>query len=158
MITRIFGSQTYPGRLFLDDARQPTEELQQYDSQDAEEEDRVGKYKGLQTDLYTQVRLDRPTRTAVRGALYTSEFGLADLRFTGSIKGWLECKAIDHSSLVNKEIPDNSPTFSFLLLLAALQMIERIGGNKSTAKGKCSCESTKVMLNGSEGVQWHAWL
>jgi CRISPR/Cas system CMR subunit Cmr4 (Cas7 group RAMP superfamily) len=157
MVTRIFGSQTYPGRLFFDDARQLPGDLQQYDSP---EKGGQGKYKGLQTDLYTQVRLDRPTRTAVKGALYTSEFGLADLRFTGSIKGWLECTAIDHSSLVNKDIPDNSPTYSHLLLLAGLQMIEHIGGNKSTGKGRCSCEITKVMLNDSEceGTQWQSWL
>src|SRR5436305_9092634 len=51
MITRIFGSQTYPGRLFFDDARQLLEDLQQYDSP---EKGGQGKYKGLQADLYTQ--------------------------------------------------------------------------------------------------------
>jgi CRISPR/Cas system CMR subunit Cmr4 (Cas7 group RAMP superfamily) len=157
MITRIFGSQTYPGQLFFNDAHQLPKDLVQYDSPEKGGE---GKYKGLQADLYTQVRLDRPTRTAVRGALYTSEFGVTDMSFAGSIQGWLECTAIDHSSLVNKEIPGNSPTYSFLLLLAGLQMIERIGGNKSTGKGKCSCEIRRVMLNGNEyeETQWQSWL
>ncbi len=157
MVTRIFGSQTYPGQLFFDDVCQLPEDLLQYDSP---EKGGLGKYKGLQADLSTQVRLDRPTRTAVKGALYTSEFGVTGTSFTGNIKGWLECTAVDHISLVNKEIPDNSPTYSLLLLLAGLQMIERIGGNKSTGKGKCSCEITKVMLNDSEyaETQWQSWL
>jgi CRISPR/Cas system CSM-associated protein Csm3 (group 7 of RAMP superfamily) len=157
MVTRIFGSQTYPGRLFFDDVRQTEEEQQQYDSPEGKGQ---GEYKGLQVDIYTQVRLDRPTRTAVKGALYTSELGLADISFTGSIKGWLECTAIDDSSLVNKDAPEDSPTYSLLLLLAGLQMIERLGGNKSTGKGKCSCEITQVMLNTRECPKelWTSWL
>src|SRR5690242_18292032 len=93
MITRIFGSQASPGRLFFDDARQDDNDLKQYDSQ---EEGGTGKYKRLQVTPYTQVRLNRPTRTAMPGALYTSEFGTSDLIFKGSIQGWLHCSAIDH--------------------------------------------------------------
>src|SRR5205807_1540711 len=108
------------------------------------------KYRGLQTAVYTQVRLDRPTRTAVRGALYTSEFGTTDMLFQGSIMGWLECTAISLLVSGNKQEPNDTPTYSLLLLLAGLQMIERLGGNKSTGKGKCSCEITKVAVNGNE--------
>ncbi len=157
IVTRIFGSRTYPGRLFFDDARQADEDKRQYDSP---EEGSEGKYKELQTEIYTQVRLERATRTAASGALYTSEFGTADIRFEGSIKGWLECTAIDHTSLVNKDRPEDSPTFSLLLLLAGLLMIERLGGSKSTGKGKCTCEIKKIVLNGAEcaETQWKSWL
>jgi len=154
MITRIFGSQTYPGRLFFDDACQTDETKLQYNSP---EKDGKGKYKNLQTDIYTQVRLDRPTHTAVKGDLYTSEFGTADISFHGSIIGWLECTPINDANNSSKEQAQDIPTYSLLLLLAGMQMIERLGGNKSTGKGKCSCEIVKVILNGQE-AEWKSWL
>lgn len=157
MVTRIFGSQSSPGRIFFDDARQDENDLKQYDSP---EHDGKGKYKSFQVDLYTQVRLDRSTRTAVPGALYTSEFGLNDLTFKGTIQGWLECIAIDSNIYLGTEHSDNVPTYSLLLLLAGMCMVERLGGNKSTGKGKCRCEITRVILNGKEyvGEEWKSWL
>jgi CRISPR/Cas system CMR subunit Cmr4 (Cas7 group RAMP superfamily) len=160
MVTRIFGSQMVPGRLFFDDARQEEEDKLQYDSP---ERGGGGKYKGLQVDLYTQVRLDRPTRTAVQGALYTSEFGVRDITFKGSILGWLECITVDsttHACFENIDKPQDAPTYSLLLLLAGVCMIERLGGNKSTGKGKCRCEVTRVMVNTRECGEtiWRSWL
>lgn len=164
MITRIFGSQNSPGRLFFDDARQSEEDIRLYDSQnndDSEEDDGKGEYRSLQVDLYTQVRLDRPTRTAVAGALFTSEFGTKDIVFKGIIQGWLECTAIDSDvSTDNTQHPNQTPTYSLLLLLSGLRMVERLGGNKSSGKGQCQCEITKVMLNGEDMAEevWHSWL
>lgn len=149
LITRIFGSQQQPGHLFFDDARQSEEDKQQYDSR---ERGGKGKYQSLQTGLYTQVRLDRPTRTAVAGALFTSEFGGKDFTFKGSIVGWLECLSIE-------EI-DDKPMYSLLLLLAGLHMLERLGGNRSTGKGKCRCEVTSLLINGESyaDTRWQSWL
>jgi len=148
MITRIFGSHNHPGRLYFDDARQAEEDTWQYDAKGDK-----GRYLSLQTDLYTQVRLDRPTRTAVKGALYTSEFGVRDIVFHGAITGWLECDAIT--------APINAPpTYSLLLLLAGLRIIDRLGGNKSTGKGKCECDITSIAINEKDcpKEQWQAWL
>lgn len=149
MVTRIFGSQRHPGRLFFDDARQSEENQRQYDSR---EKGGKGKYQRLQTDLYTQVRLDRPTRTAVAGALYTSEFGTRDIVFQGNITGWLECTP-------REDIP-KKPTYSLLLLLAGLHALERLGGNRSTGKGKCRCNITHLLINGEPCTeeQWKSWL
>src|SRR5258708_40103329 len=107
-----------PGRLFFDDARQAESDLLQYDS--PEPRGGEGKYKSLQVNVSTQVRLDRPTRTAVQGALYTSEFGASDIVFKGTILGWLECTAIDYSVAHSEQErhPDTAPTYSLLLLLA----------------------------------------
>lgn len=144
MVTRIFGSHRFPGRLFFDDARQDERDLWQYDSPEAE-----GKgYKSLQVSVSTQVRLDRPTRTAVPGALYTSEFGASDILFKGTILGWLECTPI---------ASDPAPTYSLLLLLAGLRMLERLGGNKSTGKGNCICTIGDVKIN-DVNTDWQAWL
>jgi CRISPR/Cas system CMR subunit Cmr4 (Cas7 group RAMP superfamily) len=151
MTTSIFGSRNHPGYLFFNDARQANTE--EYDGREYGDES-IGKYKSLQTDLYTQARLDRLTRTAVAGALYTSEFGIKDFTFTGNINGWLECSKIE-TLMANAE----GPTYSLLLLLAGLHMIDRLGGNKSAGKGKCRCEVGKVTVNRTdyEAKQWQSW-
>lgn len=153
MVTRIFGSHNVPGKLFFDDARQDEKELSQYDSQERGREGK-GKYRTLQVDVSTQVRLDRPTRTAVPGALYTSEFGSKDIVFKGSILGWLECTPIEMKAA--QAASSGVPTYSLLLLLAGLQMLEWIGGNKSTGKGRCTCTITKIAINGVE-VELETW-
>jgi len=149
LVTRIFGTQNVPGRLYFDDARQSDEEQQQYDSP---EQGGKGKYQSMQVDLYTQVRLDRPTRTAVPGALYTSEFGINDIVLQGSVLGWLTCEAI--------EIEGQAPSYALLLLLAGLHMLDRLGGNKSTGKGHCACTITRLRVNGQDisSDLWHSWL
>lgn len=146
MITRIFGSHYHPGRLFFDDARLTEDDKKEYSIPERQGEKH---YQGLQVDVYTQVRLDRLRRTAVPGALYTSEFGVKEMTFTGRIVGRLECMAIE-------EIEDG-PTYSLLLLVAGLQMIERIGGNKSTGKGRCKCEIIHLSVNGKP-KEWQSWL
>ncbi len=156
MITRIFGSHNVPGRLFFDDARQAESDIRQYGSPEV---DGKGKYNSLQVDVYTQVRLNRPTRTAVAGALYTSEFGISDIVFKGTIQGWLKCIPID-ASFERMQQSDDAPTYSLLLLLAGLRMVERLGGNKSTGKGQCECTITGVEINGHTYTEnaWKSWL
>jgi CRISPR/Cas system CMR subunit Cmr4 (Cas7 group RAMP superfamily) len=153
MTTRIFGARHHPSHLFFEDARQTDESKREYDSREKEKESK-GKYKSLQTDLYTQARLDRPTRTSVDRALYTSEFGVKDFTFTGRINGWLQCSKIKAFT----DDPDG-PTYSLLLLLASLHMIDRLGGNKSAGKGRCRCEVDKVTINNTnyEKEAWQAW-
>ncbi|HZS75774.1 MAG TPA: RAMP superfamily CRISPR-associated protein [Ktedonobacteraceae bacterium] len=156
MPIRIFGSHTYPGRLFFDDARQDANEKAVYEGGD-------GNYKSLQVQTYTQVRIDRPTHTSVPGALYTSEFGNRDVNFYGKIRGALECLPVDLTAYADvRHIKDqrNAPTYSLLLLLAGLRMIDRLGGNKSTGKGMCTCEITSVTINNEtiEAQQWESWL
>jgi len=152
MITRIFGSQNVPGSLFFDDALQSGEDVQM----------EISRYKELQVGVYTQVRIDRPTHTAVPGALYTSEFGTKDTEFKGTIQGWLSCVPIDRPGDTLERIPGTgmAPTYSSLLLLAGLQLVERLGGNKSTGKGQCECRITGVAIrekNCPEAV-WKSWL
>jgi len=144
MITRVFGSQAYPGSLFFDDARQDEATKQLYGSHT---KDGQRHYAELQVDLYTQVRLDRLTRTAVPSALYTSEFGMRNMIFKGSITGVLEC--IHISSDIHKAFDDETtaPSYSLLLLLAGLHMLDSIGGNKSSGKGRCHCHIKMLRVN-----------
>ena len=147
MITRIFGSHSSPSRLFFDDARQ------------------TDKDKGFTIDAGTRsIKACRPillpryaliaphvSLSGVRSI--PASFGIKDLTFTGSIMGWLECTPIEETS------PD-SPTYSLLLLLAGLHLIERIGGNKSTGKGQCRCEITTFKCGDKtyEKADWTVWL
>jgi CRISPR/Cas system CMR subunit Cmr4 (Cas7 group RAMP superfamily) len=150
LITHIFGSPGQPGLLFFDNAQQSEADLQIYES--IEKSESRGRYKNVQTGIYTQVRLDRPTRTAIQGALYTSEFGRSDTSFIGSIGGWLPHTSIKGLEDVSQEM---------LLLLAGLMMVERLGGNKSTGKGACRNEIMAIEINGADtGKQevWARWL
>jgi CRISPR/Cas system CMR subunit Cmr4 (Cas7 group RAMP superfamily) len=148
LITRVFGSHTVPGRLYFDDAGLDDREKPQYDHPDPRIQ---SKYREMQVDLSAQVRLDRLRRTAVPGALYTSEFGMNESVFKGSIQGWLTCTAIDTG--------EQAPTYSLLLLLAGMRMLDRLGGNKSTGKGQCTCDITGVTLNAWSvpSEVWLAW-
>ena len=156
LVTRIFGSPICPGRLCFNDARQTKAAKQQYDAANE-----AKRYQNLlQTELYTQVRLNRPTRTAVRGALYSSEFGVRKMVFEGSIIGGLECIPIsaDIDELFSGE--DDEPTYSLLLLLAGLRMLERLGGNKSTGRGECRCTITQLKIKDTTipEERWKNWL
>ncbi len=135
LISRIFGSQMYPGSLRFGNA------VQEYAARRM--------YEEAQTSVLTQVRIDRITHTATNEALYTSEFGNCFLTFQGVIKGQLDCVPIDELEVLvedSDEVYIVTPTYSLLLLLAGLFMVERIGGNKSTGKGQCCCTITKVLL------------
>jgi CRISPR/Cas system CSM-associated protein Csm3 (group 7 of RAMP superfamily) len=148
LISRIFGSPLYPGGLRFNDARQQ------------EETQRV--YKEIQTSIATQVRIDRVTRTAANEALYTSEFGARYLVFEGTIKGLLDCTPIEELAVPvqGQETYTLTPTYSLLILLAGLLMIERLGGNKSTGKGQCRCSITNVQLDRYKCTkeQWQSWI
>lgn len=149
LISRIFGSQIRPGGLRFDDARQ--------------EETTKGIYEKIQTSMLTQVRIDRMTRTAANEALYTSEFGAPFLTFKGTIKGQLNCIPIDDLAILVEdkgEVHVLTPTYSLLLLLAGLFMIERLGGNKSTGKGQCNCIINRVLLDRYKCTEegWRSWL
>ena len=148
LISRIFGSPLYPGGLRFNDARQ--------------EEETHNVYGEIQTSIATQVRIDRVTRTAANEALYTSEFGTRYLAFEGTIKGQLDCTPIKELAVPvqGQETDTLTPTYSLLILLAGLLMIERLGGNKSTGKGQCRCSVTNVLLDRHKcpKEQWRPWI
>lgn len=148
LISRIFGSALYPGGLRFNDAIQ--------------EKETHNVYKEIQTSVATQARIDRVTRTAANEALYTSEFGTRFLLFEGTIKGLLKCIPIEELAVTGqgKETYTLTPTYSLLILLAGLLMVERLGGNKSTGKGQCSCSITNVLLDRHRCTkeQWQSWI
>ncbi len=161
-VSRIFGSQLSPGQLRFYDAAQTDDERLVYDGLGTGERAGNGKYKSIQTSISIQARIDRLTRTAVDGALYTSEFGIRGLLFAGRIDGWLTCTPIETLAVSTSTEGSFSgtPTYSLLLLLAGLQLIERLGGNKSAGKGHCTCRIEKLALNKQvcSTEHWQFWL
>ncbi len=150
LVTRIFGSHVTSGTLYFENAVLEEEDKPRSDHPRPRIRE---KYREMQVDLYTQVRLNRLTRTSVPGALYTSEFGTNESVFHGSIEGWLNCTSLDG-------LGTPAPSYSLLLLLAGMRMIDRLGGNKSTGKGACSCDITSIRLKGQEIAPqvWSGWL
>jgi len=148
LISSIFGSPLYPGGLRFNDARQ--------------EEETHNVYREIQTSISTQARIDRVTRTAANEALYTSEFGTRYLVFEGTIKGLLDCTPIEKLAVTAQglETYTLTPSYSLLILLAGLLMVERLGGNKSTGKGQCRCSITNVLLDRHKCTkeQWQSWI
>ena len=148
LISRIFGSPLHPGGLRFNDARQEAETH--------------SAYKEIQTSTSTQVRIDRVTRTAANEALYTIEFGTRYLLFEGTIKGLLNCTPIKEltKTIQGQETYTLTPTYSLLILLAGLLMVEQLGGNKSTGKGQCRCSITNVQLDKRKcsQEQWQSWI
>lgn len=148
LISRIFGSRLYSEGLRFNDAKQDAENYKAY--------------KDIQTSTLTQARIDRLTRTAVDKALFTSEFGARDMLFEGTIKGPLHCFPVEALATPPSDEKNASPTptYSLLLLLASLLMIECIGGNKSAGKGQCRCLITEIQLDRRRCAQtrWQSWI
>jgi len=150
LVTHVFGSQLAPCGLLFSDAR-----LTHRARRD---------YRDGQTATLTQVRLDRVYRTAMDEALFTSQFGIPDLTFTGTIIGQLATAPL--AELACEEIDDNEETFTLtpspalLLLLAGLHLIERVGGNRSSGKGACRCEIKRLELDRRvcSVETWRLWL
>jgi CRISPR/Cas system CSM-associated protein Csm3 (group 7 of RAMP superfamily) len=136
--TRLFGSRLRPGELCFDDLKMRSE--------DAES---LRRSLSLQTAERTQVSLSRRTGTAKPELLFSSEFGLAELRFEGEISGHVSDLPVDDQP--------TSPTYALLLLLAGLMSLDRLGGNKSTGIGRCRIEIGTLQVN-NEACDPGVWL
>jgi CRISPR/Cas system CSM-associated protein Csm3 (group 7 of RAMP superfamily) len=147
IVTRIFGSRFQAGTLFFDAALLVKDDRQFFDHDD---EQRQAKYRAWQTEKRTQVSLSRLTGTARAGYLYTSEYGLREMRFDGRIYGTLTGFSL------NEDEPFG--TYSLLLLLAGLCSLKRLGGKKSAGGGWCDCKVMDLMINGVEQEDPADWL
>lgn len=135
IVARIFGTRFSPGSLYFDDARMIEEDRALFE---AESEDQRDQFRAWQVERRTQVSLSRRTRTAQHGMLYTSEYGIRDLRFEGQIAGLLTGFAPGGW---------DQGTYSLVLLLAGLTSVEHIGGSTSTGAGKVAPEITACLVD-----------
>lgn len=126
VVDRIFGSPRWEGTLFFDDLKMDDMSTELVTIGNDENEYAPASY--LQTHQRTQTRIMRKTKTVASGALFKSEYGNPELKFTGRIYGQLEGIEIQLSGIAGL-------SYELLFLLSALQMTDRIGGNKSTGMG-----------------------
>ncbi len=138
IVARIFGSRFMPGQVYFDDAQmtQSTRDLFETDTEHLK-----SKLQAWQVERRTQVSLSRATRTAQSGMLFTSEYGVPNLIFEGSIVGLLAGFPLGSDK-------GNKGTYSLLLLLAGLKSLDRLGGSKSSGAGQVVCQLTDCKVDG----------
>lgn len=140
IVTRIFGSRFTPGQLYFDDV-QMAESTRALFETGKNQDHLKHKFKAWQVERRTQVSLSRTTRTAQSGQLFTSEYGVSNLSFTGSIMGLLAGFPFD-------SYDGSKGTYSLLLLLAGLKSLDRLGGSKSSGAGQVECQLTNCEVDG----------
>jgi CRISPR/Cas system CSM-associated protein Csm3 (group 7 of RAMP superfamily) len=138
IITLIFGSRFRPGTLFFDDARLCDEDRTFFHPSP----DNTS-FMTQQTETRTQVSLSRLTGTAQRKLLFSTEYGVPEVRFEGCIYG----------RLGGVSLIEGTTTYSLILLLAALCSLEQIGGNKSTGAGRITCAITGLAVDSTDQTQ-----
>lgn len=135
IVERLFGSRCYESSLFFDNAVLDGSSRQLItDASDPE------RYLHLQCNPRTQTRISRRTRVVQEKALFTSEFGLPLLRFTGAIHGVADGIPNDLS-----ELPGPFPLF---LLVPGVYAVTRIGAGRTTGMGCCRFEITTMTVGG----------
>lgn len=134
---RAFGSPKVEGPLAFSDAR--LDEILRKDIQSLDEEHYDRRYLPLfETEVRANVMLSRLRRTARRAHLFTTELGRPGLELDFFIAGWLP----PSETLGSQAIP-----LEVALLVAALRMMDQLGGGKSRGSGRC------VILFPEKGIQ-----
>lgn len=139
IVDTIFGSRTYPGTLWFDDAQLCEEDQALFE---APSPDLSTRYSEFQVEPRTRVSMSRLTGTARSGQLFASEYGIAGLRFHGLIRGVLN----------GAPLPDEraNASYTLLLLLAGLLSVDRLGSNRSAGAGGCHTAILELRVNSQE--------
>ncbi len=131
----IFGSQYRPGTLYFDDVLLCNEDCGFF------KQDGQSDWLAQQSETRIRVGLSRVTNTARAHHLFSTEYGIPDLRFEGTLFGFLPGIALRD--------PDLPPyTLSLILLVAALSSLDAVGGDKSIGAGRMACNISSVQMDG----------
>lgn len=92
-----------------------------------------------QTMVRTQVQLSRSRGIAAEDRLYSSEFAITGLTFSGRVSGWLDATPCT--------LDKDYGYYEVNLILAGLRLVEMLGGERSRGAGQCCVElPPQVML------------
>ncbi|QTA92058.1 RAMP superfamily CRISPR-associated protein [Desulfonema magnum] len=119
-VDRIFGNKYESGNLFFRDARFKDEPPYRF----LREQSRICCYRKL--------------RTAKDKHLFSTQYA-APIKFETRIDGY-------HNDLVC--LGENDPPYAYCLLIAAIMMTGRIGGDKSTGSGRIEISFNRIECNG----------
>jgi len=124
LICRLFGSEWWPATLRFSDARLSVQQRDLVRQQRSETSDPAFDY---QVANRTRTRMNRILRRAEEGALFTFQEGMAGLVFEGHIRGTILCLGAEAAGL----------PLEVLMLVAALRLVESLGGKKTVGLGAC---------------------
>lgn len=97
-------------------------------------------FAGTDRETLTRAQIDRKRRGAAKGALFTSEYALAEQTFMTRLSGWLPLTVIDEAV----------PPLELVLLAASVGFVDQIGGEASTGHGLCKLSI--VDAKGADGT------
>jgi CRISPR/Cas system CSM-associated protein Csm3 (group 7 of RAMP superfamily) len=139
IVDTVFGSRTYPGTLWFDDASLCEEDQALFETPS---QGMTARYREFQVEPRTRVSMSRLTGSSRSGQLFTSEYGLAGLRFHGLIRGVLSGFPLSDERA--------NASYTLLLLLMGLLAIDRLGSNRSAGAGSCQTSILELRVNGQE--------
>lgn len=143
VVTRTFGSRFHPGHLYFDDVQMIDEDRKLFGA-DSASPLLEAEFKNWQTEERTQVSVSRVTGTAQSGRLFTSEYGIRDLRFDGQVTGMLTGIPLQCFYATGL----GAGTYPLLLLVVGLLSLDRLGGSKSAGAGKVMCRLKELRVDG----------
>ena len=120
-VEAIFGNNYEGGKLFFRDARLETGPLYPSSTQ-------------------SRTCLDRMLGTAKEKHLFTIEYALP-ANFKTTVCG-------NHQDLLY--LTEEDPPFAYCLLIAGILKVDRLGGDKSTGKGRVKMSMSSILYNGRE--------
>ena len=135
LVASIFGSRVRPGTLSFDDAALCREDQQLLTVGEGNQQRLIL----APSETRTRVSMSRRLGTARSGLLFTSEYGLGDLRFDGRIGGVLRGVPL---------LSDSTCSYELTLLLAALHSLERLGGTTSVGAGRVRGTILSLSIDG----------
>lgn len=131
LVSRLFGSRYDGDCLFFSDACWNKKEMDYY--------------RSLHISEITRIQMDRASRTAKSGHLFSSEYvHTPDLKLQGRIDAEHEFLVIDKTVDAEKAFP-----WEYSFLIMSLHMLNRIGGDKSTGKGKVAVTIDTITYQGN---------
>lgn len=143
----LFGAPSRGERLFFDDCKLVDDQRKTLFGQYVDTPQEGRRYfPRFQTWERTQVMLDRQRRVAATAHLFTSEFGVRHLTFVGHITGYLP------DALPNTDVKPEA------FLLAAMRLVESLGGDRSRGVGHCRLEPNQLVTIGARRDDWRSLL
>jgi len=132
LICKLFGSSYTEGAFHFSDARLKNEFIATLQKQTPLD-------MGYQSSLRTNNKINRYTKNAEPGHLFTTEVGERELILNGKIHGYFEG--------IQCEVSDNPIPLEVILILSGLHLLNSLGGQKSRGLGNCELENIEINID-----------
>lgn len=124
-VENLFGSNVRQGQLFFSHLEMVKEDKEFFSLPEySRTYDQI-----LQAERRTRTRIYRSVKTVAASALFQSEYGIKNLRFQGSISGYIK------GNLLSREKGKPGISRELFFLLGGLKLTDRLAGNKSIGMG-----------------------